>query len=62
MAYCIRVNSPAWGAKEVEAGTDYRVTLVEKAPGLGQHTLSGAVLEPRALSACATQISSPRPG
>ena len=22
MAYCIRVNSPAWGAKEVEAGRE----------------------------------------
>lgn len=33
-----------------EQGVDYRVTLVEKAPLLGAHTLSGAVLEPRALN------------
>ena len=32
-----------------EQGLDYRVTLLEKASGLGEHTLSGAVLEPRAL-------------
>eukprot|EP00965_Chrysotila_dentata_P161726 5341531-Pleurochrysis_carterae.AAC.3 len=32
-----------------EAGVDYRVTLLEKATQLGGHTLSGAVLEPRAL-------------
>jgi len=32
-----------------EAGLDYRVTLLEKAAGAGEHTLSGAVLEPRAL-------------
>lgn len=31
------------------AGVDYRVTLLEKASQLGAHTLSGAVLEPRAL-------------
>ena len=33
-----------------EEGLDYRVTLLEKAPLLGGHTLSGAVLEPRAHS------------
>jgi hypothetical protein len=33
-----------------EAGVDYRVTVLEKAPQLGGHTLSGAVLEPRALN------------
>jgi electron-transferring-flavoprotein dehydrogenase len=32
-----------------EQGLDYRVTLLEKASGVGEHTLSGAVLEPRAL-------------
>ena len=32
-----------------EQGLDYRVTVLEKASGLGEHTLSGAVLEPRAL-------------
>jgi len=32
-----------------EHGLDHRVTLLEKAPLLGAHTLSGAVLEPRAL-------------
>jgi electron-transferring-flavoprotein dehydrogenase len=32
-----------------EKDLDYRVTLLEKAPLLGAHTLSGAVLEPRAL-------------
>ena len=32
-----------------EQGLDYRVTLLEKAAGVGDHTLSGAVLEPRAL-------------
>ena len=32
-----------------EEGLDYRVTLLEKAPLLGGHTLSGAVLEPRAI-------------
>lgn len=32
-----------------EKDLDYRVTLLEKAPLLGGHTLSGAVLEPRAL-------------
>jgi len=32
-----------------EKGLDYRVTLLEKASLLGAHTLSGAVLEPRAL-------------
>ena len=32
-----------------EQGVDYRVTLLEKAAGAGEHTLSGAVLEPRAL-------------
>lgn len=32
-----------------EAGVDYRVTLLEKASQIGAHTLSGAVLEPRAL-------------
>ena len=32
-----------------EQGLDYRVTLLEKAAGIGEHTLSGAVLEPRAL-------------
>jgi len=31
------------------AGVDYRVTLLEKASQVGAHTLSGAVLEPRAL-------------
>jgi len=33
-----------------EAGVDYKVTLVEKASQIGAHTLSGAVLEPRALN------------
>jgi electron-transferring-flavoprotein dehydrogenase len=33
-----------------ENDLDYRVTLIEKAPLLGAHTLSGAVLEPRALN------------
>ena len=33
-----------------EAGVDYKVTVLEKAPQLGGHTLSGAVLEPRALN------------
>ena len=33
-----------------EQGVDYRVTVLEKAPLLGAHTLSGAVLEPRALN------------
>ena len=32
-----------------EQGLEYRVTLLEKASGLGEHTLSGAVLEPRAV-------------
>lgn len=32
-----------------EAGKEYRVCVLEKAASLGQHTLSGAVLEPRAL-------------
>ena len=32
-----------------EAGVDYRVTVIEKASMVGAHTLSGAVLEPRAL-------------
>jgi len=32
-----------------EQGVDYRVVVLEKAPLLGAHTLSGAVLEPRAL-------------
>jgi len=32
-----------------EQGLEYRVTLLEKAPLMGAHTLSGAVLEPRAL-------------
>ena len=32
-----------------EQGLQHRVTLLEKASGLGEHTLSGAVLEPRAL-------------
>ena len=32
-----------------EQDLDYRVTLLEKAPLMGAHTLSGAVLEPRAL-------------
>eukprot|EP00310_Coccolithus_braarudii_P016433 CAMPEP_0183342746 /NCGR_PEP_ID=MMETSP0164_2-20130417/8804_1 /TAXON_ID=221442 /ORGANISM="Coccolithus pelagicus ssp braarudi, Strain PLY182g" /LENGTH=615 /DNA_ID=CAMNT_0025513435 /DNA_START=90 /DNA_END=1937 /DNA_ORIENTATION=- len=32
-----------------EAGVDYRVTVIEKSSTLGGHTLSGAVLEPRAL-------------
>lgn len=31
-------------------GTEQRVTVLEKAPQLGGHTLSGAVLEPRALN------------
>ena len=33
-----------------EQGVDYRVTVIEKAAQLGGHTLSGAVLEPRALN------------
>ena len=33
-----------------EHGVDYRVTVLEKAAQLGAHTLSGAVLEPRALA------------
>jgi electron-transferring-flavoprotein dehydrogenase len=33
-----------------EQGVEYRVTLLEKASQLGAHTLSGAVLEPRALN------------
>ena len=32
-----------------ESGSDVRVCVVEKAPELGGHTLSGAVMEPRAL-------------
>ena len=32
-----------------ESGQDIRVCVVEKAPDVGTHTLSGAVLEPRAL-------------
>ena len=32
-----------------EHDLDYRVTVLEKGPQLGAHTLSGAVLEPRAL-------------
>jgi electron-transferring-flavoprotein dehydrogenase len=32
-----------------EAGEEVRVCVVEKAPEIGAHTLSGAVLEPRAL-------------
>lgn len=32
-----------------ESGQDIRVCVLEKAPEVGVHTLSGAVLEPRAL-------------
>ncbi len=32
-----------------ESGQEVRVCVVEKAPEIGAHTLSGAVLEPRAL-------------
>lgn len=32
-----------------ESGQEVRVCVVEKAPEVGAHTLSGAVLEPRAL-------------
>jgi len=32
-----------------EQGVEHRVTVLEKAPLIGAHTLSGAVLEPRAL-------------
>ena len=32
-----------------EEGLEYRVQVLEKAPLIGAHTLSGAVLEPRAL-------------
>ena len=32
-----------------ERGEEFNVTVVEKAPMVGAHTLSGAVLEPRAL-------------
>ena len=32
-----------------ESGSDVRVCVVEKAPEVGGHTLSGAVMEPRAL-------------
>ena len=32
-----------------ESGQDIRVCVVEKGPEVGAHTLSGAVLEPRAL-------------
>ena len=34
---------------EEESGHEIRVCVVEKAPEIGAHTLSGAVLEPRAL-------------
>lgn len=33
----------------MESGVDIRVCLVEKGSEIGSHTLSGAVLEPRAL-------------
>ena len=33
-----------------ESGQDIRVCVVEKASDIGAHTLSGAVLEPRALN------------
>ena len=33
-----------------ESGSDLRVVVVEKAAEMGGHTLSGAVLEPRALN------------
>ncbi|KAK7207617.1 hypothetical protein BZA70DRAFT_271787 [Myxozyma melibiosi] len=34
---------------ELERGNEVRVVLLEKAPDMGAHTLSGAVVEPRAL-------------
>ena len=33
-----------------ESGKEIRVCVVDKAPEIGAHTLSGAVLEPRALN------------
>ena len=35
---------------EAETGREIRVCLVEKAPEVGAHTLSGAVLDPKALN------------
>lgn len=35
---------------EQEKGREVRVCVVEKAPEVGDHTLSGAVIEPRALN------------
>ena len=33
-----------------ESGQEVKVCVVEKAPELGAHTLSGAVIEPRAIT------------
>ena len=35
---------------EEERGKEIRVCVVEKAPEIGAHTLSGAVLDPKALN------------
>ena len=35
---------------EQESGKEIRVCVLEKAPEIGSHTLSGAVLEPKALN------------
>ena len=53
---CEGVGGPAGLAAAIrfkqlcnEQGLEHRVTVLEKAPLIGAHTLSGAVLEPRAL-------------
>ncbi len=42
--------SAAIRLKQLETDKELRVCVLEKAPELGAHTLSGAVLEPKALN------------